>query len=694
MMNPPATRPPNGNMPYPWLVKTRDIRVLWMLRILIRLGAVSGLYHAHHAGRSERIARRLRLPVLESDDPGKSVVRARLDATLARLESRADGIGLPVRLRRNIDFLRGQFSLNRTECLILALAVCLRADDELHETAELDARKINPARDIALVLSVPQPEVARALEPTGRLRRSGMIEARSGGGLEANLQLRRGGLRKLATARIQAVEDLFGGFLMSAPSPTLAAEDYGHMSPGFDVLERLLRTALGRQHEGVNILVHGSPGTGKSELARTLARRIDVPLFDIASQDEDGDPLRASDRLAAAATGLFLLGKRRAIVAFDEVEAIFNDGSDFVGKPSTAESSKAWVNQLLERNPVPVVWIANSIWRMDPAFVRRFDLVVELEAPPQKQRLQLLERECGALVPGEQLRRLSRVDCLTPALVTRASKVVRRIGRPEESGRLLETVLDGVLKVQGHAPLARLLHGAEAGMFDPALCNASEDLAALADGIASSLTGRICLYGPPGTGKTAFGHWLADTLGKPIVLKRVSDLQSPYLGVMEKKLAQAFEQASRDGAILQIDEVDSFLQDRRGAQRSWETSQVSEFLTQLESFEGLFIASTNLVDNLDPAALRRFDYKIRMDYLRPEQARLLLERNLGAWGLDPAGRQDLDRLHVRKLTPGDFAVAARRHRVRSFPDATAVVEALCAEADVGGRGPGRRIGFT
>lgn len=693
-MNSPEIHPPNANKPYPWLVKTRDIRVLWMLRILIRLGAVSGLYRPHQSGRSERIARRLRLPALEPDAPGRSEVGGRLEASLARLESRANGIALPARLRRNIEFLRGQFSLNRTECLILALAVCLRADDGLHETAELDDRKVNPAREIAMVLGVSQREVAKALEPMGRLRRSGMIEARSGGGLEANLQLRRGGLRKLATAKIQAVEDLFGGFLVSSSPPTLAAEDYGHMSPGFDVLQRLLRTALAQQHEGVNILVHGSPGTGKSELARTLARQIDAPLFDIASQDEDGDPLRAGDRLGAAATGLFLLGKRRAIVAFDEVEAIFNDGSDFVGKPSTAESSKAWVNQLLEHNPVPVVWIANSIRRMDPAFVRRFDLVVELEALPQKQRLQLLERECGAFVPGEQLRRLSRVDCLTPALVTRASKVIRRIGHPGESGQLLETVLDGVLKAQGHAPLARLLNGVEAGTFDPALCNTSEDLADLAQGVASSGMGRICLYGPPGTGKTAFGHWLADTLGKPIMLKRVSDLQSPYLGVMEKNLARTFQQASRDGAVLQIDEVDSFLQDRRGAQHSWETSQVNEFLTQLEGFGGLFIASTNLMDNLDPAALRRFDYKIRMDYLRPEQARLLLERNLEKWGIGPATDHDRVLLFAKKLTPGDFAVVARRHRVRAFANATSVVDALCAEATLAGRGSRMRIGFT
>src|SRR5690606_38701722 len=126
------------------------------------------------------------------------------------------------------------------------------------------------------------------------------------------------------------------------------------------------------------------------------------------------------------------------------------------------------------------------------------------------------------------------------------------------------------------------------------------------------------------TGKTAFGKWVADQLDKPLLLKRVSDLQSPYVGVMEQNLAAAFLEAKRDDAVLQFDEVDSFLQDRRQAGRSWELSQVNEFLTQLEAFNRLLIATTNLMDNLDQAALRRFDYKIQMDYLRPCQAAMML----------------------------------------------------------------------
>ena len=49
--------------------------------------------------------------------------------------------------------------------------------------------------------------------------------------------------------------------------------------------------------------------------------------------------------------------------------------------------------------------------------------------------------------------------------------------------------------------------------------------------------------------------------------------------------------------------------------RSWEVTGVNEMLTQMESFAGIFIASTNLRDNLDQAALRRFDLKIKFDFL-------------------------------------------------------------------------------
>jgi SpoVK/Ycf46/Vps4 family AAA+-type ATPase len=209
----------------------------------------------------------------------------------------------------------------------------------------------------------------------------------------------------------------------------------------------------------------------------------------------------------------------------------------------------------------------------------------------------------------------------------------------------------------------------------------------------SAKSGRICLYGPPGTGKSAYARWLADQMGVPLVAKRGSDLLSMYVGGNEKNIARAFAQAEEDGAVLLIDEVDGFLQDRRSAQRGWEMSLVNEMLTQMESFPGVFVASTNLMEGLDPAALRRFDLKVKFDFLQPGQSIELLRRHCAENALPaptPVDEGRLSRLHA--LTPGDFAAVRRQHRFRPATSATAWVAALEAECELK-TGPKRAIGF-
>ena len=76
-------------------------------------------------------------------------------------------------------------------------------------------------------------------------------------------------------------------------------------------------------------------------------------------------------------------------------------------------------------------------------------------------------------------------------------------------------------------------------------------------------------------------------------------------------------EAQADGAVLLLDEADSFLRDRRGAHHSWEVTQVNELLVQVECFDGLFFCATNLFEDLDDASLRRFDLKISFSWSSP-----------------------------------------------------------------------------
>lgn len=93
-----------------------------------------------------------------------------------------------------------------------------------------------------------------------------------------------------------------------------------------------------------------------------------------------------------------------------------------------------------------------------------------------------------------------------------------------------------------------------------------------------------------------------------------------FVGQTEKNIARAFAEAKEENAVLIFDEVDSFLADRNSANRNWEITQVNEMLVQMENFDGIFIATTNLMDNLDRASLRRFDLKLEFGFLEYNQA--------------------------------------------------------------------------
>ena len=121
--------------------------------------------------------------------------------------------------------------------------------------------------------------------------------------------------------------------------------------------------------------------------------------------------------------------------------------------------------------------------------------------------------------------------------------------------------------------------------------------------------------------------------------------------------------------MLVFDEVDTFLQDRSMAQRSWEISQTNEMLTQMENFDGIFIATTNFIDSLDEACIRRFDMKIKFDFMLSEMAVALFEKECENLGLKPSRwAKNLIR-NLSYLTPGDFAAALRTHKFSPFADA-------------------------
>ena len=166
-----------------------------------------------------------------------------------------------------------------------------------------------------------------------------------------------------------------------------------------------------------------------------------------------------------------------------------------------------------------------------------------------------------------------------------------------------------------------------------------------------------------------------------------------WVGGTEKNIAEAFKEAGSKKAVLVFDEVDSFLQDRSLAARSWEVTQVNEMLVQMESFSGIFIATTNLIDNLDKASLRRFDLKLEFGYLLPNQALNLFKKECASLRIKFDENLAARISDLSSLAPGDFASVRRQAKFKRVKNADDFYERLEREVALKNEKKVKRIGF-
>jgi SpoVK/Ycf46/Vps4 family AAA+-type ATPase len=666
-----------------------SINDLWMLRILVPLSGHKA-FIMRNGFSEDAVARHLGVGEWLDDDEldfDSTAVRTRLRELHVAAEGCAARLAPPPGLRANVVRLSELVGLSETDCRILEFAALIHHDRVLDDCADtlgqLNSLKVVDV--LASVLGLERRCVQSALGSQGVLARSGLlaVDRGSSGYLRGKLDLLSDSFADLIMGEEADALTLLKDTVSPSAPPRLELVDYGHIGESLALMLPYLEQALATGRAGVNIFLHGAPGTGKSELARALAKKLESELFEVASEDSDGDPVLGERRLRAFRAAQSFFGQRNAMMLFDEVEDVFNDGDRLFGRMSTAQKRKAWVNRMLEQNTVPTLWLSNTIGGIDPAFLRRFDMVIEMPVPPRKQRERIVRQACGEVLDEAAIRRVASSPQLAPAVVSRAADVVRTIGsRLDATGaaRAVEFLIDQSLEAQGHDSLRQGDAACLPQEYDAALLNADTDMLALADGIAANRRARLCLYGPPGTGKTAYGRWLADHLGMPLLLYTASDLISKWVGESEKNIAAAFRRAESEKGLLLIDEVDSFLQDRSRARQSWELTMVNEMLTRMEAYSGVFIASTNLMGGLDPAALRRFDLKVCFDFLLPEQAATLLARYVAGLELEPAKAAELERLRLlRNLTPGDFAAVVRQNRFRPVKSAAAFIQALAQE---------------
>jgi SpoVK/Ycf46/Vps4 family AAA+-type ATPase len=591
-------------------------------------------------------------------------------------------------LAANLLRLKQELGMSALECEVLGFFIILHSIEWLDAAADYLGTHLNNLmvyQALARILHQPIQSISEALGPDGTLSKAGLLrfDSMNQGSLLSRMELM-GGLWHILSTEHSSPERLFSMFFKPAAPASLTLADYAHLNADVEILRDLLANASNRQMPGVNLLIYGPPGSGKTELARLVAKEAGLSLFEVSAIDQSGDPRAPAERLPVFQLCQTALAQRpQCAVLFDELEDVFPEDFDigFIGTLSLGDKRKAWTNQVLESNPVPAIWISNRIGQIEEAFLRRFSYILELDSQSRNVRRRILTTQFQNMDVSERwLDHLADMPNLMPAHTVTALRTARITGRVtgQDAEMLMERTLSKLQEACGHRTPSQN-SGSELIPYTLDYLNPDTDLAALITGLKRTPNVRICLYGPSGTGKTAFGKHLARELDRTLLVQRASDLLGMYVGQSEKNIARMFREAERQGAVLMVDEADSFLRERMGAHHSWEVTQVNEFLVGLENYAGLFIACTNIMDGLDQAVFRRFDVKIHFEVLTAPQRDALFNSVLKASGLGPLAQSSVTNIKLKALhglTPGDFQAAIRGLRATGFLSAESLLQAL------------------
>ena len=446
----------------------------------------------------------------------------------------------------------------------------------------------------------------------------------------------------------------------------------------------------------LNILFYGREGTGKTELAKAIAQKMNVTMLSVGPGEESMDEeTLLHHRLRSLLLAEWDCEKNGGFILMDEADLVLNKGE------------KGLLNILFENLKVPVIWITNNIASIENSTRRRFDYALEFSIFGKRERMAIWQsvlktQNAENMMDSPEIEKLATEIPVMAGSATLAVKAAKRLDG--DCQRIVREVASSHAKLLGietenskrhdmepfreeyicfsdkiDKPLRYaipLLQNFDAKLRQCKVCGSHENL-------------NMLLYGPPGTGKTAFANYVArDVLHRDILIKRASDILGSYVGETERNIRDVFTEAEKNQAVLFIDEADSFLESRDGAQHRWEVSQVNEFICQMDQFNGLFIAATNYERSLDKAIRRRFQFKLGFDYLKRGQIKKI-------WGDFFGGTCPEKILEQSNVSISDFA--AVRQRLRYMPDdlktSTLVAELMLDEIANKDDHYGRRLGL-
>jgi DNA replication protein DnaC len=569
------------------------------------------------------------------------------------------------RLGRGVAELTEVLQLNSIQRNILVFAICCASAAELRTLFDGLARgfKTEAPGMWANLFGCKEAELAEALSPDGMLRVSGLLSP------ETNSQL-------------PCVSSLWVDLLVKSTEgllPVLVQDSAALLKAGAGIPARLAPEDLelgacilkNADTTGVNLLLYGAQNYDKRKAVHDLVAGAGKKLYRLQAQRNARQEMPS---IAFVAQRLLAKQDPNAVLFIDKPSEILERTPSafmmiFFGMERDVAHVEPFDELMLSANPIPTVWCGAGTESLPAETVARFVFHAPLQRATRTDRRELLESQLAALdlsaETREQLLALEEVSALQLQTAIRAAALSGAKDSVERELALVQAVRRSLNALQREAKARRKKSYTEysldfvnvAGRFQPNK---------LVKALRTHTGATLCLYGIPGTGKTEFAYHIAESLGRPLLVKSASELLTKWVGDAEKNIAAMFHEAEAAEAVLLLDEGDSFLRDRQLAKQEHEVTRTNELLNRMEEFEGIFILSTNLFRDLDAAALRRFTFKLEFRALSPDQKWKLFLRETGladkTHEISASQREAWSDalIFMNNLTPGDFETVKRQ----------------------------------
>ena len=232
------------------------------------------------------------------------------------------------------------------------------------------------------------------------------------------------------------------------PKSTLEIADFSYMKSDLDMLLNYCKNA-----KNPSVFLYGRAGVGKNEIAALIAKELDKDLWEIHNIDTQG--VMREDRLGQFIRAQAMLKADKSVILLDECEEFF---PSLYPKYNEDKPSKNTLNKMLESVKLPSIFLSNSA-NIDPAFLRRFDIVLEIHAPPKEKKEELIQKSLKSQKIHLDSKIISQISesSLSQGVLLSACKVAKTLAKhklssfekkdSKDRGRKNKIITDSLIQV-------------------------------------------------------------------------------------------------------------------------------------------------------------------------------------------------------------------------------------------------------